>query len=172
MFRKGRQKFLLQPCSWLPRPHQRDHFLPLPIHFLSDTQDGCTEARYKGETKDQGGVGAGRRETLGLCEVHTLSCKSHWMPPPPKVPEQCPPPSRISAPADTFIWAPVRSWVLEAEGISAGSTQTRGDTSSPGQGLKGFLSLTFSQEQALAREAKREAKTKRDVERLKEKKKS
>lgn len=31
--------------------------------------------------------------------------------------------------------------------------------------------MTFSQEQALAREAKREAKTKRDVERLKEKKK-
>lgn len=74
-------------------------------------------------------------------------------------------------PADTSIWAPVRSWVLEAEGISAGTTQTQRIQSISWARAERLLVFDVFPKAGTGKEAKREAKTKRDVERLKEKKK-
>lgn len=70
------------------------------------------------------------------CEVHTLSGKSHWVPPPPEVQSNAHPyPGFLQL--LTLTWGTVSSWVLEVEEINAGTRQAQGGHS--GSWAEGLL---------------------------------
>lgn len=65
------------------------------------------------------------------CEVHTLSDKSHWAPPPPEVQSNAHPHAGFLQ-LLTLIWGTVSSRVLEVEEINTGTRQDQGDIADPG----------------------------------------